>query len=62
MKKVFVMILSILMALTIVFSVSSCKKAEDQQGKEEIVNTPTEPAPKAIPEPGPEAIDRKSVV
>lgn len=56
MKKVFVMILSMLMTMTIVFSVTSCKKAEDQQGKEEIVNTPAEPAPEAIPEPGPEAI------
>ena len=52
MKKVFAIILSMLLAATLSFAVVGCKKAEEQVPEEAAVEAP---APEAVPAPAPEA-------
>ncbi|NLN59495.1 MAG: hypothetical protein GX147_02070 [Deltaproteobacteria bacterium] len=51
MKKVFAIILSMLLVATFCFAVVGCKKAEEQFPEEAAVEAP---APEAAPEPAPE--------
>ena len=52
MKKVFAIILSMLLVATFCFAVVGCKKAEEQKPEEAAVEAP---APEAAPAPAPEA-------
>ncbi len=57
MKKVFAIILSMLLAATLSFAVVGCKKAEEQVPEEAAVEAPAPeaaPAPE-VPEEAPEA-------
>lgn len=53
MKKVFAIILSMLLVATFCFAVVGCKKAEEQKPEEAAVEAP---APEAAPAPAPEAV------
>ena len=56
MKKVFAIILSMLLVATFCFAVVGCKKAEEQKPEEAAVTAPApEAAPAPAPAPAPEA-------